>query len=357
MKSSSSSTKSFLNIYIFLFLTYLSLVDASQYAACGILFSCGSLTGVDYPFYGGYRPLECGYPGFELECDDGMATMEMMGVNYRVLGINQESQTLSITREDLTEDICQDDNFMNTNLDSRLFEHASNNYLNVTILYGCPETSGEVSHLFSCDVEGTSNSNAYIVPGVQGPGNCFASVTVPVKNTSFQGTADFGRLLGQGFEIRSKLDNSVCNECKHSGGRCGYNQTSTQFTCLCEDQTSESSMCLRLRDAIEEERFQVPTDAVNDTLDDSSDGTAPENDLVSESALSAKNGIITYFINPNKCRSKLLEIQIKKGKQKNKYLTGTSITFKTSGMSLFNLLIMLYMFCVCKTARGQRWSV
>ncbi|GAA0160388.1 hypothetical protein Leryth_027248 [Lithospermum erythrorhizon] len=270
-------------IVTFLFLTHLSSFDASQYAACGNVFSCGMLTGIDYPFYGVDRPIECGYPGFELDCDDEVATMEMMGVKYRVLDINQGTQTLSIAREDLTEDICQDDKIISSSLDSRLFEHASNNYLNVTILYGCPETPGEVSNQFSCAVDGTANSNGYIVEGVQGPANCLASVVVPVRNTSFQGPADFGELLAQGIEIRSKVDNTVCNECKNSSGRCGFNQTSTQFTCLCDDQTLAPSLCLRWRDANKEERFQVPADTANDTLDDNSDGSTPETDADSES--------------------------------------------------------------------------
>jgi hypothetical protein len=52
--------------------------------------------------------------------------------------------------------------------------------------------------------------------------------------------------------------NSFCHTCQFSGGKCGYNQTTTAFTCYCKDQPQQFSC------------QQSPTDAQSPTNDQSS---------------------------------------------------------------------------------------
>ncbi|KAL2522185.1 Protein kinase superfamily protein [Forsythia ovata] len=218
--------------------------ENEQFKICGNFFNCGNITGIDYPFWGNNRPRECGYPGLKLECEKGTTIIETKTLKYRVLDINQDTQVLKITRMDLSSNICQS-KFVNTTLDSELFEYASA-YTNLTILYGCSPVILPVPNQFDCPVKGTIDRNGYVVVGTQIPGMCHASIVVPVSYKNFGSFKDISNLLdyvGEGFEVQCKVDISACRECKNSRGRCGYDYGSNQFTCLCPNQSPGSTVC------------------------------------------------------------------------------------------------------------------
>ncbi|KAI3451785.1 hypothetical protein Pfo_008450 [Paulownia fortunei] len=220
-------------------------IQNEPYARCGLLFNCGKLTGIDYPFWGGDRPEECGYPGLQLGCENGTTTIQMNGVKYRVLDLNQETQLLKITRNDLSQSLCPQE-LKNTTLDSGLFEYA-NSYVNLTFLYGCPALEFPVPYQLDCPVKGITERNGYVEFGTQLSGVCHASVVVPVSYTSFINFKDLKELVGEGFEVRFKVESGACNECGSSGGRCGRDVARKQFVCFCPDQAAaaaaESKTC------------------------------------------------------------------------------------------------------------------
>ncbi|XP_059639765.1 LEAF RUST 10 DISEASE-RESISTANCE LOCUS RECEPTOR-LIKE PROTEIN KINASE-like 2.4 [Cornus florida] len=233
-------------IFLILFNIPLSSNDDTYqwYTSCGSLFNCGMLTPVDYPFRVSDQPANCGYPGLEIECDDGKPNIVIMNVKYHILGIKQNAKVLEITRDDFMDDTCVD-KFVNTTLDSTLFEYASG-YENVTFLYGCPPSDVPIPGQFTCPIDGVANTNGYVTVGAQGPGPCHASVVVPIPSRFIRDVVNLTRLnqvIRDGFEVKWKVDDTTCSECRSSNGRCGYDLVLNQFSCFCPNQSSGSKTC------------------------------------------------------------------------------------------------------------------
>ncbi|KAK3036542.1 hypothetical protein RJ639_030983 [Escallonia herrerae] len=218
------------------------------YETCGTAFSCGSISGIGYPFRGNGNPEYCGYPGLVLNCNqDNITTIEIMGMAYRVLGIDQTIQFMRIAREDLMESRCPQD-LVNTTLDYTLFDYASTNYMNVTFIFGCP-VSMNFPGLSSLTCGGNGYSSAYLLPGAHGPGNCNVSVVVPAPliQTDLEGTSNttsLDQIVQDGFQVKWKVDGKACSDCTASSGRCGYNLSTNQSTCYCSEPPYMSNACL-----------------------------------------------------------------------------------------------------------------
>ncbi|XP_019154610.1 PREDICTED: LEAF RUST 10 DISEASE-RESISTANCE LOCUS RECEPTOR-LIKE PROTEIN KINASE-like 2.7 [Ipomoea nil] len=148
------------------------------YVRCGEAFSCANIENIGYPFWGGSRPVYCGHPSFELDCSKDLPEITIQSVKYRVVNTsNRPAQTATIARDDLLSNIN-------------------------TVTQGAFEALGNAS-LVSEDLLRTS--------------------------------------AGGGFLVEWKANNSLCEECMRSGGRCGSNGISTQFVCYCPNGTSSSS--------------------------------------------------------------------------------------------------------------------
>lgn len=229
---------------LLLILKQLVLVSSNPlwYQTCGTTYNCGTMTGIQYPFIGNNDPQYCGYPGLELNCNqDNTTTIQIMKMDYRVLGIDQTAQIMKIAREDVMESVCPRD-LVNTTLDYELFNYASN-YMNLTFIYGCP-TSARLPGFVSCGSAG--NNGVYVLPGAQGPGNCNASVVVPVLqmgSREFVNSTGLDEALRAGFEVRWILDRQACRDCTRSGGRCGYDYATNQTTCFCADPPYMADTC------------------------------------------------------------------------------------------------------------------
>lgn len=249
---------------VLLFFINFSLISSENntewYLNCSNSFSCGSIRDINYPFWGGNRPAECGHPALQLHCNSGeIPTIKIGNINYRILEINPETQILRITREDLFGDVCPQE-FVNTTIDSQIFEFASD-YVNLTIQYGCPQQLNFpvlFPHELSCSINGITYQNGYIVPGAQGSGACRASIFIPIHNSSFGligETSSLKQLIEGGFEVRWKLNSTDCSECKRSEGNCGFDVKANRFACLCADnqfQSPDSPTCRNVM--VDEER-------------------------------------------------------------------------------------------------------
>ena len=198
----------------------LSLCDEDLYPSCGNMFNCGIINNVGFPFWGENRPNGCGYPGLKLNCDQSNATIEIKNVEYLVLDLNPSTQILKIRRKDFLNGICSP-KFVNTTLDPTLFDFGLG-YQNLTIAYSCAWLP------FDCPM------NVQLELGAHGPGNCHVSVVVPV-HSSFQLVVDImknflnlGKVIGEGFEVKWKVDTAACSECM---GDCGYDLKLNRPTC------------------------------------------------------------------------------------------------------------------------------
>ncbi|KAG6394360.1 hypothetical protein SASPL_144944 [Salvia splendens] len=262
MNSQTFSWHSLHVVFTIKFLILLQSLDASSssaefYKTCGNTFSCGdTITGIGYPFRRQTDPIYCGHPNLALACDgrSNATTIDIMSTTYRVLRIDQSTETMRIVREDLMEGPCPRE-MVNTTLNYSLFDYAGS-YANFTFLYGCPASNFPGLSLTPCG--GSGYSGVYVFPGTQGPGKCNASVIVPVllgveggggtENT----TRTLNQVVQQGFEVRWKIDGKSCSDCTESKGRCGYDVGTNQTSCFCPDAPYVSDTCTMLREKTHE---------------------------------------------------------------------------------------------------------
>ncbi|KAK4490558.1 hypothetical protein RD792_001240 [Penstemon davidsonii] len=219
-------------------------------------FHCGNLRDISYPFWGGNnRPVSCGYPGFDIDCEGETPILNISSVLYRVLEINNSTQTLRIARQDLWNNYCP--TFLyNTTLNYTLFDFSSNsNDQNITLFYGCSISQPQPipiqsPYQLSCDVNQTTISGFYLTGDVSDPGigiGCRSRISVPVnefaeRDLSNVATASLIVLQSafrSGFWIDWAANNSNCENCVESGGVCGYNQDTASFACYCADGSRE----------------------------------------------------------------------------------------------------------------------
>ncbi|XP_055803620.1 LEAF RUST 10 DISEASE-RESISTANCE LOCUS RECEPTOR-LIKE PROTEIN KINASE-like 2.2 [Solanum dulcamara] len=267
--------------FILIHLPPLSSRENKWFSSCGKPFNCGNINEITYPFWGNDRPKECGYPGFELQCEDqGNTVIQIANINYLVLDINLDGQIITVTRKDLGADrICQ---FNSTIDNSNTFEYASS-LVNFTFNYACLPWAGS----FNCPINGMNYKNGFAIGSDGGAGTCHASIVVPGRKEFSSGgiirdLGDLKQLLEQGFDVKWKVDRSHCKECEKLGGRCGFDVGAKEFRCLCpEDQSSSSSSSNNACTS------GVPTGAV------SSSGTGNSKPL---SSLTTPPGTFPYFL-------------------------------------------------------------
>ncbi|KAL3568321.1 hypothetical protein D5086_030972 [Populus alba] len=189
--------------------------DDERYVNCSNSFDCGVIKGVGYPFWGSNRPDYCGYPELKLDCSDQDLEITIEKLTYKVLGIDYQARTLSVARKDYEVNICPT-LILNTTWIPNLLNYTSDDH-NVTIYYGCPPQGAPSASIFvpqfPCNINATEMTGYF---------TAFASLSV------------LG--LNEGFGLEWNAFNSLCDTCQLSGGQCGYNQTTTAFTCYCKDQ-------------------------------------------------------------------------------------------------------------------------
>ncbi|KAB2095613.1 hypothetical protein ES319_A01G050700v1 [Gossypium barbadense] len=261
---STSSALVFFIIIILLLVQVPTLLSSSNdnYMVCSKQFHCGNIKNVSYPFWGGDRPENCGQPGLKLTClEDEETQITIMSVSYKVIEINMDRQAFTVARTDYLQNLCPQ-TLLNTTLNFNLLSYAWN-LENITLYYHCPLISNISSgfpSLFNCSTSnGTDMVNYYVIASVLGNLStevkdglraCDSHVIVPAFYTAVETiksnpTPDTLVLpLGNGFGL--KWDENIaskCEDCNGSGGRCGYNRSSNQFTCYCPNHT-DASTCL-----------------------------------------------------------------------------------------------------------------
>ncbi|RDY09122.1 LEAF RUST 10 DISEASE-RESISTANCE LOCUS RECEPTOR-LIKE PROTEIN KINASE-like 2.1, partial [Mucuna pruriens] len=224
--------------------------ENDTYSICSQSFSCGTLSNISYPFWGGNRPQFCGRDGFKLACMHNQSAWIQVGSQkFNVLNLNQTASTLRMVRRDLVYDHCSS-NFTNTTLSAGPFSFLPT-VQNVTVFYKCPSGNSIVGNTFTC---WNDSSNAfYVVNGTQlkqfpGLGKCGLSVQVQVSEgvvwDSEGGVGALEKALDHGFDVGYDAEwSSQCTACRESGGACGTNENdSAQFSCYCSAGT-RASVC------------------------------------------------------------------------------------------------------------------
>ncbi|XP_054787710.1 LEAF RUST 10 DISEASE-RESISTANCE LOCUS RECEPTOR-LIKE PROTEIN KINASE-like 2.8 isoform X2 [Prosopis cineraria] len=224
--------------------SYSSAYD--YYTACGILYDCGKIRNVGFPFWGLARPQGCGYPELYLNCSGNSTFITIQEVRHLVLDAKPEQQVLRIVRFDCMDDLCPEQ-FINPILDPQVFDYVRElNYL--TLRYGCPSIIPSVKFgQFFCSKNGFDDENGFVLlgkdPGFSG--RCNASVLVPVEvPMSLVDVIDLDKVKGaikNGFEVKWIAGTDECDRCQKSGGACGYDWAARHASCYYKHESSASS--------------------------------------------------------------------------------------------------------------------
>ncbi|GMP30979.1 hypothetical protein CsSME_00005387 [Camellia sinensis var. sinensis] len=211
-------------------------VENEQYANCSKVFQCAGIPDLGYPFWGGSRPDYCGHLSFGLNCTGDAPLITIQTRPYRVLTINNSTQILKVVREEFWENICPTE-FVNATVDNTPFTYVSSQEL--MLYYGCarlPATT--IPGQFDCSVDGTTNTLGF--PGLITASNvnitsCHKVVSVQVNQTEATALASdptsvtVTQVLDSGVELQWDANNSICDRCIGSGGKCGSNTSSGEL--------------------------------------------------------------------------------------------------------------------------------
>ncbi|KAJ6960479.1 hypothetical protein NC653_038496 [Populus alba x Populus x berolinensis] len=268
--------------------------DDERYVNCSNSFDCGDIKGVGYPFWGSNRPEYCGYPELKLNCSDQDLEITIEKLTYKVLGIDYQARTLSVARKDYEVNICPT-LILNTTWIPNLLNYTSDDH-NITIYYGCPPqgapSASPLLPQFPCNINATEMTGYFTAYAnlsdlgssasnlISYLATCSDSIKVPVRESALQqffsapNVTQLLEGLNQGFGLEWNAFNTLCDRCQLSGGQCGYNQTTTAFTCYCKDQPQQFSC------------QQSPPEAQSPTNDQSPRVNRKTDNLYLDSALS-----------------------------------------------------------------------
>ncbi|XP_034672788.1 LEAF RUST 10 DISEASE-RESISTANCE LOCUS RECEPTOR-LIKE PROTEIN KINASE-like 2.1 isoform X2 [Vitis riparia] len=233
----------FISILSHAFPIYVCGIDF-RYATCNSSAECGRLGKIHYPFWvKGSQPWYCGYPWFGLNCHKDEATMWIWFEPFHVIDMDDRTQTLKIARihEPSTGNFfCP---VFNASRNSTSFSYSSDVEF-ITFLHNCPPIEGLSSYEYPCVVLNKTQIHSYFVANTslasRYRSRCGYSVLLPVLASAAEGLAkgslDVGEALSKGFEVKWTANETQCEGCMESGGRCGYDLNRNTPSCFCRDQ-------------------------------------------------------------------------------------------------------------------------
>ncbi|KAH7844448.1 hypothetical protein Vadar_028090 [Vaccinium darrowii] len=227
-----------------------SLAQGNEfYQNCSQLFQCGNIQGIGYPFWGANRPQACGHPSFSLNCTGEAPVLTIETQPYRVLAIDDTTYALKVVREEYWDNSCPQFLY-NATLDETPFNYTSDTD-DLVLSYGCTTslTGTTIPGQFSCLANGTSgtfgiyssNSATATLANIPTGVTCTTSVIVTVNSTEGQALAssveNVTQVLNSGVGLLWQANNSYCERCVASRGRCGSDSSNAgSFICYCPDR-------------------------------------------------------------------------------------------------------------------------
>ncbi|KAK1433239.1 hypothetical protein QVD17_10148 [Tagetes erecta] len=212
-------------------------------------FSCANIHNLTYPFTGANRPTYCGPPEFHLTClGDNYPTLTIESVSYRILKANMSQNSLVLARSDLINNTCPN-TFINSSLDSTIFNPGNGQNVDLTIFYGCSSSPMFIQpqNRFYCDVGGVDLTDSYFLIGevpidpIRKMIHCVNGVRIPLlKSVGAElnrSLLTLAEALNRGFEVvYSDPYGDQCSECRRVGGNCGFDVTANKPICICSSR-------------------------------------------------------------------------------------------------------------------------
>lgn len=204
---------------------------------CDNLYDCGNIT-AGFPFWGEARPQPCGHPSLGLRCHRSSNSTYLItsGLMYRVLQVNLSASTLKLARQDFLGEFCNS-SFSGEALTPELFELLPD-YKTLFVTYLCNPAFHNPTN-FTCPQTGV----AFVRENDDYHENCGGrfNITVPASYAPEEkalSIAHLGSVLKEGFDVKLKIDERLCQECKSSGRKCAYEAA----TPVCCNTTSTSEI-------------------------------------------------------------------------------------------------------------------
>ncbi|CAK8542640.1 unnamed protein product [Lathyrus sativus] len=232
------------------------LCEDDEYMNCNTAFSCEDNTkDLKYPFWGGNRESYCGGVAdginTELTCENKLSKITINSVKYRILEWENTTQKLTVARDDYaSRNVCAvDTNIERSSFEYTQFQLNSNEFANLTLLYGCNVVPGTLPNPFYDIGCGQSKYVVFTVVYSASFPACTPTrkVVIPILgNLAAQLGSGIGILgdvlqdsLQKGFDLKWTGNYSECQSCVASGGACGNGDT--QFRCFCDDGAHATS--------------------------------------------------------------------------------------------------------------------
>ncbi|XXG65477.1 hypothetical protein AAC387_Pa05g3169 [Persea americana] len=199
---------------------------------------------IRFPFWiPGKHPSHCGYPGFQLTCDNQQPILKLFASEYIIRDINHEDQFFSVVDKRLMDDThCPHLPFTLT-FNHSVFYIVEPNH-NLLFFYNCTEekvlpqyqsvpciSNNETHHSFA-----RLNFTGSLMSSWNLPKKCETYVSVPVMMDS-KPQDNYLEILHRGFLLNWTAPN--CSRCLKSGGQCGYSEN--EFNCFCRDRPHRTS--------------------------------------------------------------------------------------------------------------------
>ncbi|XP_073004252.1 cysteine-rich receptor-like protein kinase 19 isoform X2 [Typha latifolia] len=217
-------------------------------------YRCGNVS-ISYPFYLSEAPTippqYCGFPGMGVFCDNGRTPILLtQSGNYTITNIDYGNRTVFLADTDVYN--ARNSSCLRVQHNLTFF---SNSWLEYTpsdaylaFFFNCSPT------ILNAEPIGCLSGNqykAFVFPtnaseleyGPDWAHTCLEIVVAPVLDkdpiTVSNLMNGYGELLKSGFQLTwPEQGSDDCKSCEQSGGRCGFNQTSTTYwvpSCYCSD--------------------------------------------------------------------------------------------------------------------------
>ncbi|KAK6249687.1 hypothetical protein SCA6_003692 [Theobroma cacao] len=228
---------------ITIFLTTLAtetLSADSHFEAC-MPRSCGNGPNISYPFWiSEEQESYCGYPNFEITCEEKNPVLAISEDSFIIKDIFYNNNSLLVVTAAVSEDDCPTPR-QNLSLDRTPFSLNLVN-VNLSFLYNCEKRPEYHTYPVSCASNASFHSFAvFHKEGLEKTNysldSCQSLIDAPVyinDDVDFASLLEmnYTQVLSMGFVLNWTAHS--CSNCKRSGGRCGFDNTS-EFVCFCSD--------------------------------------------------------------------------------------------------------------------------